>query len=160
MFFLGKHWKETLGIRAFAWMKIPLLGFSQPTLVDIDDERIEVKVPLTWRTRNHLKSMYFGALAVGADTAIGLLAMRRIQKSGKRVDLIFKDFHADYKRRAEGDVHFICEDGRAIAALVDEALASSERVERKVPARAVVPSINPSEVVAEFALTLSLKKRG
>ena len=157
---LGKHWKETLGIRAFAWTKIPMLGFAQPTLVDVTDTRIEVKVPLNWRTRNHLKSMYFGALAVGADTAVGLLAMQRIKASGSRVDLIFKDFRADYKKRAEGDVHFICEDGRAVSELVDESLRSNERVSRTISARAVVPSIDPEDTVAEFALTLSLKRRG
>ena|SRR3990167_6425192 len=157
---LGKHWKETLGIRAFAWTKIPMLGFAQPTLVDMTDSRVEVKVPLNWRTRNHLKSMYFGVLAVGADTAVGLLAVQRIKASGKRVDLIFKDFRADFKKRAEGDVHFICEDGLAVSALVDEALRSGERVSRTITARAVVPSVDPKETVAEFALTLSLKKRG
>jgi ribulose 1,5-bisphosphate synthetase/thiazole synthase len=86
--------------------------------------------------------------------------MQGIKASGKRVDLIFKDFHANYKKRAEGDVHFICEEGEAVAALVEQALKTGERVEKKISAYAVVPSIDPKGVVAEFALTLSLKRRG
>lgn len=153
------YWRETLAVRFFAWWKIPLLGFCSPSIVHLDKNRVEVKIPLGWRTRNHLRSMYFGALAVGADTAVGLIAMNQIKSSGRRVDLIFKDFKAVYKRRAEGDVHFHCTEGEAARDLVQEALAQSERVERKLRAYAVVPKIAPQEIVAEFELTLSLKRR-
>lgn len=160
MWIFNRFWRETLGVRIFAWWKIPILGFCSPTIIDLSAERVEVKIPLGWRTRNHLRSMYFGALAVGADTAVGLIAMNRIKASGKRVDLIFKDFKASYHRRAEGPVHFICDSGREVTELVNAALASSERVQKPIRARAIVPSINPDEVVAEFELTLSLKRRG
>lgn len=156
---LGKYWRETLFVRIFGWLKIPMLGFASPTIVELSAARIEVKIPLNWRTRNHLRSMYFGALAVGADTAVGLLAMHLIRGSGKQVDLIFKDFKATYHRRAQGHVHFICEEGKDVSALVDEALKSGERVNRTISAHAIVPSINAKEVVAEFELTLSLKLR-
>ena len=53
---------------------------------------IEIKIPLKRRTKNHLYSMYFGALSVGADITGGFLAMMCIQKTNKRVALIFKDF--------------------------------------------------------------------
>jgi len=58
--------------------------------------------------------MYFGVLAVGADVTGGFLAMRYIQASTSKIALIFKDFKAEFLKRAEGDVHFVCEDGIAI----------------------------------------------
>ena len=58
--------------------------------------------------------MYFGVLSVGADVTGGFLAMKYIKSSKSRMSLIFKDFHADFLKRAEGHVHFKCDDGMAI----------------------------------------------
>ena len=140
--------------------KVPLLGWCLPAVTRLDDEVCSVLVPLRRRTRNHLGSMYFGALCVGADCAGGLMAYRLIQKSGKPVSLIFKDFQAEFLRRPEGDVEFTCRQGREIAALVQQVLQSSERQEMTVQVDARVPKgIAPNELVARFSLTLSLKNQ-
>ena len=73
--------------------------------------------------------MYFGALCAGADLAGALTAMRRIDASGRRISLIFKDVKARFLKRAEGDVLFCCEDGEAVDGLVRRAIASGEREE-------------------------------
>ena len=46
-------------------------------------------MPLRRRTKNHLGSMYFGVLAVGADITGGFLAMEPIQESGRNITLNF-----------------------------------------------------------------------
>lgn len=149
--------KENLFMKAFAFLQIPMLAYARPKILQLDDEMMEVKIPLSRRTKNHLRSMYFGALAVGADTAVGMLAYKKIRDSGKPVNLIFKDFKADYHKRAEGDVHFVCREGEAIGKLVDDAIKTKERQSKKFKAYAYVPSIDPDEPVATFELTLSLK---
>jgi acyl-coenzyme A thioesterase PaaI-like protein len=101
--------------------------------------------------------MYFGVLAAGADCAGGLIAMRQIREEGNQVNLIFKDFHADFLKRAEGDVLFTCEEGSAIRELVRKTLISGERENMPVHIVATVPSKLGSEPVAKFTLTLSLK---
>jgi len=150
--------KETAFLRAFAFAKIPLLAWVRPTVVDFTAERCEIRIPLTRRTRNHLWSMYFGVLSTGADLAGAYMAMRQIQKSGHKVVFVFKDFHAEFLKRAEGDVHFICTQGRAMAALVQRAIdAPGTRVEEAVEVIATVPSKLGDEPVARFELTISLK---
>lgn len=72
--------------------------------------------------------------------------------------MVFKDFQAEFLKRAEGDVDFICDQGKEISELVALAAASEERVERHVEVIAKVPSLS-DEPVAKFKLTLSLKKR-
>ena len=143
---------------AFSIAKIPLLWFCRPRIVNITSTSIEIKIPLRRRTKNHLNSMYFGALSVGADITGGLLAMMCIQKTKKKVALIFKDFKADFLKRAEGDVHFICKQGNDITGLVHKTIKSGQRENMIVYIDAVVPSIS-SEVVAKFELTLSLKDK-
>jgi hypothetical protein len=84
--------------------------------------------------------------------------MDPIQDSGRNIALIFKDFKADFLKRPEGDVHFICKDGLAIKELVDKVTHSTERHNYKLNIEAIVPTIS-TEVVAKFELTLSLKDK-
>ncbi len=145
-------------IRLFGLTKVPMIWYCRPKVIEHTDEKIEIKIPLKRRTKNHLGSMYFGVLAVGADITGGFLAMDPIQESGRKIALIFKDFKADFLKRPEGDVHFICNDGLAIKELVDTVANSTERHNYKLNIEAVVPSIS-FEVVAKFELTLSLKDK-
>lgn len=149
----------TAAIRAFGLTKIPMLWFIRPSVVEATDTRTVVKVPLTRRTRNHLKVMYIGALVAGADLAAGLTAMRRIQQSGEKVHLLFKDLQVDFLKRVDGDAHFVCEDGPAVRAAVERAVQTGERVNHPVPVVAIVPTRFGDEPVAKFTLTLTLKKR-
>ncbi len=151
-------WKETLLVRAFAMAKIPLLYFAKPKIVSMSDEACVVSLPYTRMNKNHLGSMYFGALCIGADAAGGLIAMRLLNqvKTGKG-SLIFKDFQAKFLKRAEGETHFTCKEGVAIQDAVKRAAESLERVDIPVHVTATVPKKFGSEPVCEFILTLSLK---
>ena len=145
-------------MRAFGITKVPLIWWCRPKVINHTNERLEVKIPLRFRTKNHLGSMYFGVLAVGADVTGGFLAMDSIMKSGRKVALIFKDFKADFLKRPEGDVHFYCGDGIEIRELVKKAIETGERHNYTMLIEATVPSIS-MEVVARFRLTLSLKDK-
>jgi acyl-coenzyme A thioesterase PaaI-like protein len=153
---LPERFRDTFLLRAIG-VKIPLLLFTTPSVIDLTQERCEVKIPLNGRTKNHLGSMYFGALSIGADCAGGLIAAHRIQQSKLPISLIFKDFHADFLKRAEGDVHFSCETGDEINQLVDKTIETGERQNLSVPVIATVPDKTGIEPVARFVLTLSLK---
>ena len=107
-----------------------------------------------------IRDRYFGALAVGADCAGGLLAFQWIQRIDPRVSLVFKDFRADFLRRPEGDVTFTCDDGARMRALIERAVATGERQHDTVRVVARCPDRSGDEPVAEFALTISVKRRG
>jgi len=155
-----KSLRDTVVLRAFGLMRIPLLFSVQPTIVELSDERAVVRVKLSRWTRNHWGSMYFGTLAIGADCAVGLTAMHHIWSLNARdVQLIFKDFHADFLKRPDGHVLFICDEGLKARELVERARASGERENATLKARAVLEKA-PGEPVAEFALTVSLKRKG
>lgn len=150
--------RETIALRWIGLTKIPLLFYVGVSVAEISPERMVVRIPLRRRTRNHLGSMYFGVLCAGADCAAGAFAMHLIRKQPENIALVFKDFNAEFLKRAEGDVDFSCCQGREIAELVAQAAASGERVERQFEVVATVPTLS-DEPVARFKLTLSLKKR-
>ena len=158
--FLPKQMRDTLFLRSFGFLKIPLLYACRPSVLELNEERAVVRIRLNRTTRNHLRSMYFGTLAIGADCAGGIIAAKMIDDARANVSLVFKDFTAEFLKRPEGDVHFTCTEGRAIADLVRKTLETGERQNLPVHVLATVPSKLGDEPVARFTLTLSLKKRG
>jgi acyl-coenzyme A thioesterase PaaI-like protein len=149
--------KANLGLRLFAWRYIPLIGFCGPVIERMDERALRIRMPLGWRTRNHLGSMYFGALATGADLVGGLLVMEKGRARGKKVHFAFKDVQGDFLKRPEGDVQFDCAAGAAIDAMIDDSLASGQRINRSIEVVATCPSLSGDEPVARFTLTLSIK---
>nr|BFD59779.1 DUF4442 domain-containing protein [Bdellovibrio sp. CKG001]BFD63196.1 DUF4442 domain-containing protein [Bdellovibrio sp. HM001] len=154
-----KNLKFTLFVHLYGLMKIPLVLFVSPRVVEAGDKRFVLKIPLGYRTKNHLNSMYFGALGIGAELSIAAAAVAAITESKMKIDFVFKDFTAQYLKRAAGDVHFICDEVEAVKSLIEEAKTNPERIERKMKGYAVVPSVNPSEPVMTYELTLSVRNR-
>ena len=151
--------RETLWVRGWALRNVFLLWFVRPKIVALTDDRCEVIVPLSWRTRRRdIHAMYLGVLVMGADVAGGLIAFNLIARSKKNVSFLFKDVKGEFLKRADDDVHFVCEDGAKIRDLVGRALSTGERQETTVEVTATVPT-KLSEPVARFALTLSVKRR-
>ena len=147
----------TLYIRFFGLTKVPMILYCRPTVLNIDPNSVTVKIPLLRRTKNHVGSMYLGALSVGADITSAMLALDVIKNSKNKIIPIFKDFHADYFKRAEGDVHFVCEEGNKIRNMIDKVIKTNQRINEKITVQAYVPDKLDNEVVARFSLTLSLK---
>ena len=152
--------KETLLLRAFTFIKIPLINWLRPVVVQLDDNVCRVRIPLDRRTHNHLGSMYFGALSTGADLAGGLVALREIRHSRKKINFVFKDFQANFLKRATGDVIFTCHDVPLVKDLVNRAANSTERIEGAFDVIATVPSQFGDEPVAKFRMTISMKRKG
>jgi acyl-coenzyme A thioesterase PaaI-like protein len=155
----GVRWKETAIVRALGLRTIPVIFFVGPRVLRLDEDGSEVQIPLRYRTRNHVGSMYVGVLATGADLASGLSALSAIRRGHPRVVLLFKDMTAEFLKRADGDVHFTCVEGRRIAEAVAKADETSDRITLPVEVIATVPKKYGAEPVARFTMGLSLKRR-
>lgn len=149
----------TTMVRLWALKNVFLLWFVKPTVLEVNENRCVVKIPLSWRTKNHLRSMYFGALCIGADTAGGLIAFHLARQQKLTISFVFKDFKAEFLKRAEGDVYFTNEDGPLVQDIVRRTRETGERAEGTVRVVATVPSKFGNEPVARFELTLSVKKK-
>ena len=149
---------QTFHLRLFGLLKIPLIAHVRPVVEQLDAQSCRLRIPLGRRSKNHLGAMYFGALCVGADITGGLIAMDLIRKRKLPVSLVFKDFTARFLKRAEGDVVFTTDAGEELLRLVERAASSDERVEKTVPIKATCPDRLGDEPVAEFSLTISLKR--
>ncbi len=149
--------QANLLLRTFSWTKVPLIYWTGARIVEISDERCVVRMPFRRRNRNHLGSLYFGVLMVGADVSGGLLAFRMAHASGRKVSFVFKDVQGRFLKRAEGVTFFRCDDGAAISQALEETFRTGERINQTVSVNATTPSKFGDEPVAAFDLTLSVK---
>lgn len=146
-------------LKLFAWRYIPLIGFCSPKIIRMDEKTVEVTMPHKWRTKNHLGSIYFGALAIGADLAGAFLVFTKAKARGVNANFAFKDVEGKFLKRPEGRVHFISHDGDVIDQMLDESIATGERINRPVSVMVTCPEKNGDDVMASFTLTLSIKAK-
>ena len=159
MRFLSQKFKTNLFIKYFGFTKVPLIFYCKPKVVAISNTSVTLKIPLIRRNRNHVGSMYIGALTIGADLSSALLALNIVDKSKRKIIPIFKDLKAEFLKRAEGDVHFICDEGEKIDRMMKKVLSQNIRVNEVINVVAYVPSKLGKNPVAKFSLTLSIKAR-
>lgn len=146
------YWKKMVFLLGF--FKIPMVFYVRPQILQVDSSTVKLKIKIRRRTKNHLKSMYFGALAVGADIAGGIHAFYFSEKLGGKVSFAFKDMKATFHKRAESDVTFVCNDGHIVEAAVNKSKSSGERVNETVKVEAFNTD---NEVVATFEMGVSVK---
>ena len=144
---------------SFGKTKVPLIGHLKPKLIHINDEEIIIELPYCRRNKNHLNSMYFGSLAIGADLAGGFHGLYHAKQSGLQVSLAFKSFQADFIRRPESDVFFVGQMGSTVQAMIAESNKTGLRVNKNIGVEAFVHYFDAAEAekVAQFGLELSLK---
>jgi len=135
-------------------VKIPIIGFVRPKLISVNSDEIAISISLRRRTKNHLNSMYFGALAVGADVAAGILAFYHSEIHKKNISLAFKGMNANFLKRAESTIRFVCSDGKILENMVMNSINSGERQNESVTVYAVNEQ---NENVAIFEMIVSLK---
>jgi acyl-coenzyme A thioesterase PaaI-like protein len=148
-------------LKKFKWMlfllgrlKIPMIAYVSPKLIALDDEFVELKIRLRRRTKNHLGSMYFGALAVGADLAAGIHVFYYSEKCAKKVSVAFKSVQGDFIKRPESDVLFRCTEGKKVERAILSSIELGQRINQEVN---VLAFNEKNEVVARFSLTVSVK---
>lgn len=151
--FLAPKQKANLMLKAFALTKIPLLFATGAKVKTITDSKCVIEIPYRKIVKNHLGSIYFGAIAIGADACVGLLAFSKIKDSKQPIDLIFKSFSCQFLKRAHGPTFFICEAGTEIDELISKTIQTGERAHKVIQGRAETQG----EIIAEFQLELSLK---
>jgi hypothetical protein len=150
---------ETLKLWLFCFFNIPLICWLRPRILVLNNTEAVIMMKLNRRSRNHVKSMYFGAICVGVDLVPGALAMHLIKQQKDKITFVFKDFYADFLHRCEGDVYFRCDEGEVIAAAIKQAKLTNERQNVTINVTATVPSKLGTELAGRFRLTLSLKCR-
>lgn len=148
-------------MRRLLWLmghvKIPMIAYVNPKLIHLDEQVTIVRIKLRRRTKNHLKSMYFGALAVGADVTAGLHAFYFAELSEAKISFAFKAVKVEFLKRPTSHVRFISQEGQRVKEAFENALETKERVNQWIHVEA---QNDNNEVVATFEMQISVKVKG
>jgi len=134
--------------------KIPMIGFLRPKLFQLNNDSVSIKIRLRRRSKNHLNSMYFGALAVGADLAAGIHVFYFSELNKMNTSFAFKGMQVDFLKRAETDIVFRCSEGSVIQSVMKESQKTGERINKSINVEAFNLS---EELVASFQMVISVK---
>ena len=136
------------------FVRIPMIAYVRPKLLSIDENSVRVRIRLRRKTKNHLNSMYFGALAVGADIAGGIQVFYFSKAMDQKVSFAFKGMNAQFLKRAESDISFESTEGQKIKAAMEQSLSEGSRINDSI----MVEAKNSSgELVATFEMIISVR---
>lgn len=139
--------------------KIRLLGFISPKIISFSKESMIVRVRLNRRTKNHLNSMYLGALVMGAELAAGLPYAYFATINKLKFSLVFASMESQYLKRPDSDVYFEVKDLSIFENLLNTSISDPNRhsLDVFVDAYTFYNEENKKERVATFKLELSVK---
>jgi hypothetical protein len=146
--------KMQWNIWLFGLVKIPMIAYCRPKIITWNEETVVIRIRRSRRTNNHLKSMYFGALMVGADLAAGMHAFAFTVSAKKKISLAFKSCSAQFLKRPETDVFFEANAGDIVRNMIAESEIKKERVNAIIP---VTIKDTDGEEVAQVDMELSLR---
>ena len=151
-----KLMKHPVKFRMFLFSKLPSAFFSGVRIKDIDEAKCVVTVPYKWFSQNPFRSTYFASLAMAAEMSTGTLALSGIYKRVPAISMLVTKMEAVYFKKATGIIFFSCEDGKEIAASIEEAVTTGD------PKKIIVKSTGidkKDQLVAEFLFTWSFKAK-
>lgn len=92
----------------------------------IDHDYCTVRVKHKWFNQNPFGSMYFAVQNMGAELTTGVLVMKAIKESKKKVSMLVLNQKSQFTKKATGVITFKCSDGSLIREKVREALQTKE----------------------------------
>jgi len=137
---------------------VPMMQYVRPSLVELSDSKVIVRVDLSRRTRNLHASMFLGAFSVAADCVAGVFPIRFMFETGHRVAPIVKTTSAEFHKRVTTYAHFICTQGEELTQVCKEATLTGQRIEMPLDVIVIAPKEFGDEPVAKINLMLSIKR--
>jgi hypothetical protein len=148
--------QNPIGIRAGLWTKLPLAAFAGLRVRRLDLDGCDVSLPAGWKTQNPFRSTYFAAQAMAAEMSTGAPALFLIEKSGVKVSSLVTGLTAKFTKQAKSEATFRFTQSQEMKAAIDRAIETGEPVLFTAKS---VGTQKDSEVIAEFEITWSFKKK-
>jgi hypothetical protein len=142
--------------RFFLLTKLPMAFIAGLKIKLIAEEKAIVKVKYKWLNQNPFRSIYFAVLSMAAELSTGLLSFGHIYKRKPSASMLVIQLQADFYKKAVGNISFVCEDGLAIKAALENAYATGEG---QVIECTSTGYNEQQEVVAKFIFTWSFKAK-
>ena len=113
-------------LNKFLFFKLPSAYISGVRVKSISENEAIVKVKHRWINQNPFKSLYWATQGMASELATGILVMKQIDESGKKISMLVTNQNGTFTKKATGRINFICKDGHLIKKAIDKTIATGE----------------------------------
>ena len=106
--------------------KLPLAYFGGVRVVSITEKTSIVRIRHRWINQNPFKSMFWAAQGMAAEMSTGVLVMKGIQNSGRKVSMLVTNQKGNFTKKATGKIRFECHHGDLVINAINESIQSGE----------------------------------
>jgi hypothetical protein len=110
----------------FLLFKIPSAYFSGVRVTELTDNKVVAKVKFKWRNQNPFKSMYWAVQGMASELTTGVLVMKHIAESKKKISMLVTHQEADFFKKAKGTITFSCNDGIEIKEAIQKTIKTGK----------------------------------
>lgn len=113
-------------VNFFNLLKLPLAFFGGVRVKSITDKEVKVDIRHRWINQNPFKSMFWAAQGMAAEMPTGILVMKAIHDSNRKVSMLVTHQEAQFFKKATGKITFSCTGGDDIRQTIQKSIDSGE----------------------------------
>lgn len=141
-------------LNKFLLFKLPSAYFSGIRVTSITNQEAMASVKHQWINQNPFKSLYWATQGMASELVTGILVMKVIAESRKKISMLVTEQKGVFTKKATGKITFICKDGDKIKAAIDKTIATGEGQTLVMTAEGFNEEY---ESVSQFEYTWSIK---
>lgn len=113
-------------VNFFNFIKLPLAFFGGVRVKTITDKEVIVTIKHRWINQNPFKSMFWAAQGMAAEMPTGILVMKAIDDSKRKVSMLVTHQEAQFFKKATGRITFSCTGGNDIRETIQKSIETGE----------------------------------
>jgi hypothetical protein len=110
----------------FLLFKIPSAYFSGIRVSELTENEVKATVKHKWANQNPFRSLYWAVQGMASELTTGVLVMKHINDSGKKISMLVTHQTGDFFKKATGRITFSCKDGQVIKDAIEKTIATKE----------------------------------
>lgn len=113
-------------LNKFLFFKLPSAYISGVRVKSITENEAIATVKHKWINQNPFKSLYWATQGMASELATGILVMKQIDQSGKKISMLVTKQTGTFTKKATGRINFTCKDGHLIKEAIEKTIATGE----------------------------------
>ncbi len=113
-------------LNKFLLLKLPSAYISGIRVTSITEKEAMATVKHQWINQNPFKSLYWATQGMASELVTGILVMKKIADSGKKISMLVTEQNGTFTKKATGRITFICKDGDKIEDSIRKTIDTGE----------------------------------
>jgi hypothetical protein len=144
-------------ISLFTLLRLPSVWLCGIRVTLLEQSFCEAKVKHRWINQNPFNSMFWAVQGMAAELTTGMLLMKEIQTSKRKVSMLVLNNKANFSKKAQGRITFSCNSADLITNAIKKLLETDKPQTLWLTSKGIDEN-NDLVSTFEFEWTLLIKK--